>query len=267
LSKITAAEKKRLRALLTKKGRQEAGQFLAEGIRLLEESLHHRYYPIEVFYVPAQLDSRSVALIENYRRAGIAGREITSLEMKQISDTAANQGVLVLFNISRRDIKKMDNPKFRRILILDNISDPGNAGTILRSALAFGFNPVIFSENSVEPLNPKVVRSSAGAIFGIDLHSLSSAEIKEFIKKGNFKVIAADIKGDRLENIGRIVAPSDKIILAVGSEAEGLSPFINELCDLRIRISHTDKVESLNAAVAASILMKEIYYIDTGTKK
>jgi RNA methyltransferase, TrmH family len=267
LSKITQSEKKMLRTLLTKKGREEAGQFTAEGVRLLEESLRHCYFPVELFYVSSQLDPRGTILLERFKKAGVACREVSAPEMRQISDTAANQGILAHFNVGHSDLAKFNDNKYKRVLILDNISDPGNAGTILRSALAFGFNSAIFTENSVEPFNPKVVRSSAGAIFGLGLFSLAEAEIAEIINGGAYKLLAADIKGEVLNNIDQRLSPTDKILLAIGSEALGVSQFINKLCDIRLRISHTDNVESLNAAVAGSIIMKEIYYSDIGYKK
>ncbi len=186
--------------------------------------------------------------------------------MAQITDAAANQGILGLFDIDRIIMKDFENCNAKSILLLDNISDPGNAGTLLRSALAFEFNTVLLTGSTVEILNPKVVRSSAGAIFGLKVARATSEILVRMKKEKSFTLIAADIKGMNLaEGLLKIEFDSP-VMLAVGGEAEGLSSEISKLADLKLRIKHYDKVESLNAAVAGSIVMREIYQSRTGSK-
>jgi len=144
-------------------------------------------------------------------------------------------------------------------LLLDNISDPGNAGTLLRSALAFGFDAVLLTNNSVDPFNPKVVRSSVGAIFGFPIITATADEILRFKRYDGFKLVVADIKGLDLNSKKLNVKNYSRIVLALGSEAKGVSEYILSKADIRIKINHEDKVDSLNVAVAGSIIMKEFY--------
>ncbi len=142
---------------------------------------------------------------------------------------------------------------------MDGISDPGNAGTLLRSALAFGFDAVILTNNSVDPFNPKVVRSSVGAIFGFPIITATVEEILRFKKYDRFKLIVADTKGLDIHSKKINVKNYSRIVLALGSEAEGISEYILSMADIKIKINHEEKVDSLNVAVAGSIIMKEFY--------
>ncbi len=141
-------------------------------------------------------------------------------------------------------------------------SDPGNLGTLIRSGLAFGFDRLILTGSSADPFAPKVVRSTAGAIFGIKIVRLPETEHDELVKTK----AATKLKLIGAVALRRSVPPpltkeivEDGVILAIGSEAEGLSEEIINMIDRRITIRHTAAVESLNAGVAGSILMKQIY--------
>ena len=142
---------------------------------------------------------------------------------------------------------------------MDNISDPGNVGTLLRSAQAFGFDAVMLTNYSVDPYNPKVVRSSAGSIFGLTIITATTDEILRFKKYDRFKLIVADIRGIDLHSRKINIKNYSRIVLVLGSEAKGISDNILSKADIKIKVGHSDKVESLNVAVAGSIIMKELY--------
>jgi len=269
LSDLTQSEKKLLRSLLTKKGRAARHQFTAEGIRLLEESINHHCLPQKIFAVPDEISSRSKSLLQKFTKLKIPITKISAHEMAQITDTDTSQGMLGLFdsnliNIGFDEIISMNSSA---TLLLDNISDPGNAGTLFRSALAFGFETVFATESTVDFFNPKLVRSTAGAIFGLKVAEVTMEQLARIKKMKWIMLIAADIKGMSIHEGLKKYDSADPVILAIGAEAEGLSEKIINLSDIRIRIEHSREVESLNAAVAGSIIMREIYLNRIGDRR
>lgn len=266
MSVITQNEKKLLRSLLTKKGRTAHQQFLAEGIRLLEESVKHNLAPQKVYFAAHEISPRANLLVKKFTRLGIPIQSMSMREMAQIADTTTNQGIIGLFNIDQIIMNGIEKSEAAAILLLDNISDPGNAGTLFRSALAFEFNTVAVTSGTVDIFNPKVVRSSAGAIFGLRISEVTTDLLIRIKRDEKFFLIAADIKGNSCCDGLKKFDLMNPIILAVGGEAEGLSSEILKLADMRMKIEHSERVESLNAAVAGSIMMRELYQLKIGSK-
>lgn len=141
------------------------------------------------------------------------------------------------------------------VLILDGIQDPGNLGTIIRSAIAFNIRTIVLSNASVDVYNPKVVRATEGMIFNINV---LRRDLKEFIpslKTDGYKIIGTDVKsGKNIKDINK-----ERIALVIGNEGQGISEDIKSLCDDFTYIKMHNECESLNAGVAASILMYEVY--------
>ncbi len=256
---LTKTEIKDILSLGTKKGRKQKKQFAAEGVRLLEEALRHRFLPRILYISEAMLSERGLTLARAFGKQGVKIVVIASHQMQTIADTEAPQGLLGLFAIPETHRSELFGSGRRNILICDGISDPGNLGTLIRSGLAFGFTIVALIGRSVDPYSPKVVRSSAGALFGLDVLECDVSELGRALMEHSAVLIATDVKGtvglsamkDRLR--GRSVA------LAVGSETDGISPELMARAELKVKIAHRPLVESLNAAVAGSIAMKEIF--------
>lgn len=139
------------------------------------------------------------------------------------------------------------------IIVLDNIQDPGNLGTIIRSAVAFNFDSIILSENSVDLYNPKVIRASEGMLFNINV---IRCEINEFLNNldNSYTKITTDVKNGK--NIKEI--KFDKCAIVIGNEGNGVSIEVSSLCDEKVYINMSSNCESLNAGVSASILMYEV---------
>ncbi len=231
---------------------------MAEGVSLLEESLRFKIKPERVYFCETLMNSNGKRLLSKFRRWGIPLAAVAAADLEQISGTETSQGLLGVFRIPRFKFAKLVKPH-SRILVLDNISDPGNAGTLIRSAAAFGFDLAAVTNYSVEPYNPKVVRSSAGTIFTIPI---AVVEIEELLAvKGQYHIplLTADIRGAGLKSSLKQIDRKRSLMIAVGSEASGISKKLNAAADFRIRIKHDKRVESLNAAVAGSIIMKEVY--------
>lgn len=256
---LTRTELKNLQALLTKKGRRQYGRFLAEGVRLMEESLRFSLRPDTVYFAPSELSERARKLIERFRHAGVSCREIPVRQLGQLADTKSPQGIVGVFTAPSVDLTQLYTRRHRTILVCDNVSDPGNLGTLVRSALAFGFRLVIAVGSTAEPFAPKVVRSSVGAAFGVKMAVAEYAELERLVKAEQITLLAATGTGEKsLTDCIRRDADS-RYALVVGSEAEGLSGRILGLAACAVRIAHSPEVDSLNAAVAGSILMKGMY--------
>ena len=256
---ITKNKLKDIKSLSTKKGRKEKRQFLAEGVRLLEESLRHEYPPELVCFAPALISPRGKQLIDSFENRQVPVIPLKAQQYRSISDTKTPQGILGVFTTPRKELSELCRGGCRRVLLCDGVSDPGNLGTLMRSALAFGFETLVLTGTCSEPFAPKVVRSSAGAVFALGIAILSARKVISWVRAEKMFVVAADTTGDNSDQLPQGPLNRKRIVLALGSEASGLSQDIRERCDLRLRIPHAAAVESLNVAVAGSILMKKVY--------
>ncbi len=256
---LTKTELKNIQALSTKKERRARQRFTAEGIRLLEESARFTVWPETVYYAPAMLNERGNDLLRQFESARVPCTEIPSRQMKQVSDTKTPQGIIGIFRTPLLALAEQYRPRYRTILVCENISDPGNLGTLLRSALAFGFKLVVLTGSVAEPFAPKVVRASVGAVFGLALAEAGLDEIEMLIAEEKATLLAATTTGELTMTEAMIDQKGGRYALAIGSEAGGLSERLAALASVRVRIDHSPEVESLNAAMAGSILMKELY--------
>ncbi|UCD17264.1 MAG: RNA methyltransferase [Candidatus Zixiibacteriota bacterium] len=259
MSSLSQSTMKRLRQLHMAKGRANQKQFLGEGVRLLEESLRHLWLPRQVYFSDALINERGGALLKRFGEKQVPTSAVGTRDLRKLAETDQSQGVVAVFDIPPLEIERRLSPIPKSILYLDAIADPGNVGTLFRSALAFGVDLTVLSPGAVDPFSGKVVRSSAGAIFGMPVAIASIETLLGHLEHDACRVLAADLDGaepgdalDRLEAVRTV-------ILVVGSEATGLSQSVRSIVDLRVRIGHTDQVESLNAAVAGSIILREWY--------
>lgn len=139
------------------------------------------------------------------------------------------------------------------VLILDRLQDPGNLGTIIRSAVAFNFETIILSDDSVDLYNDKVIRASEGMLFHINIKRANIEAIIPLLKEKGYKVIGSVVSQNKN------ILPKENVALVIGNEGKGISPKIKEFCDSFVHIPMEPNCESLNAGVAASILMYEVY--------
>lgn len=180
---------------------------------------------------------------------------ITSIDViSALSDVKTPRGVVVMLEYTQFS-RFFDNPKVPKndFLVMDGIQDPGNAGTLIRSALAAGME-CVFILDGVNVTNPKLVRSSAGAVFNIPVYSLSRADFVEFSTKNNLSLAVTDMEG---ENIFDFV-PNSPLGIVVGNEGQGVSPQIENLASVKLTIPMKKGIESLNAGVSGSVVMFEI---------
>ncbi|MFH1699503.1 MAG: RNA methyltransferase [Candidatus Zixiibacteriota bacterium] len=246
-------EIKKLTALKRKKYRQAEGLFLCEGIRLLEEAVKSNYLPEKVYYSAALLSERGQNVVKSFRQNKLAVHDISVKELERIENTQSSQGIIGVFKIREYNLEQQLNMGMRKLLVCDNINDPGNLGTLMRSAAAFGFTPVITSTKTVEISNPKTLRAGMGACFNLPfIEKLAPELIVEKLREFGYKLILADVKGEDLDGLKPL---PDKLALIIGSEAVGGSNIFGKNADYAVKIPMSKNVESLNAAMAGTALM------------
>ncbi len=171
--------------------------------------------------------------------------------VNKLSYTKSPQGIIGV--VRKREVYVQGLSK---VLVLDNLQDPGNVGTLLRSALAFNYNQVFISDNSVDIYNDKVIRASQGAIFKINIKRDSLEHIFHFLKEEKFKIYATALTDNSLYL--EELKPHKKCALVLGNEGNGVSEISKEVADEIVKIHMSSKIDSLNVSVAGSIAM---YYI------
>ena len=237
---------KKISLLKHKKHREKNKLFVCEGKRsvlsaLLTPQVIYKIYFSDYFKL------KNKEIIGRTHDLKIPFEELSKKELESLSQTKSPSGILALCFLSKQ--KKL-NLKVKRWIYLDNISDPGNLGTIMRSALWFNFKNIALSKKCVDPYNPKVVRSSMGALFKLSIHS--DINLKVFQK--DYQIIGTSQKENNLETF----KTPNKLILIIGSEAKGISKENLKYVNSNLGIKRLGFGESLNAAVAASIVMYKL---------
>jgi len=201
----------------------------------------------------------SGVMYEIYQKLNRTGYEIVSdVLFKKMSDTVTPQGILCIVHISEESLDKLLSDNLEepfKIIALEGLQDPGNMGTIVRTAEAAGINLVLAGLNTVDVYSSKVVRSTMGSLFRVPIVYTDDlyGDIDK-IKSNNIKVYAAHLKGEKSY---RDVKYSDRCMILIGNEGNGLTDTATNLADTLVKIPMQGEVESLNAAVAAAILMFE----------
>ncbi len=172
---------------------------------------------------------------------------------RELSSTRSSQGILALFPRPHTPPTDLARGAVRRIVVLDSIQDPGNVGTIIRSAAAFDMSGVICLPGTADPWSPKAIRSSAGAVLTVPVAAASIAELISIIDANHLEVFSADPRAKE-ESISR----TEDYVVVLGSEGKGISPGLIER-SRGIRVAMSTRVESLNVAAAAAVIFSKLY--------
>ncbi len=197
---------------------------------------------------------RGAALITALRARGTAVTEVTALEFASAAETESPQGVLAIAEIPTRELEHLVVPPRARLVLLDAVQDPGNVGTILRTAAALGASAVLALPGTVDLWNAKVVRSAMGTGFHIPALSCTWDELDAFRVRDSIACWGADAGGRPLGEL----TPPQQLALIVGNEGAGLSPESLGRVDLLASLPISSAVESLNVAVATGILLYQL---------
>ena len=251
---LSKSQIKYLRSLKLKKNRTLNNQFVIEGIRVINELIkatlnQKNNYNIEEIIISNSFMINNHSFIEDLNSSFVV-KEISENDMRKISNLSTPPGIVALINKIENNTISTNSST----LLLDNISNPGNLGTIFRSAEWFGIKQVYISENTVDPYNPKTIQSAAGAHFFLD--SIIQTNLIDVIKlyKQQVQIIGTSINGDDINSIDI----NKNWILILGNEGHGISKEINKYIDKNITINKFGNIESLNVAMAGSIILSQL---------
>lgn len=247
-----------VKSLNTKKQRNKHSLFLVEGIRGCEELIKSEFKVDHIFYsAPGLSNPRIKGLIDILEAEKINCKEISPEEMNYIADAVTTQNIIAVAKLPS-DSLKINLSKMSKVICLESISDPGNLGAIVRTASWFGVDAVVLSNGSVDVYNPKVVRSSSGAIFTVPI--FSNVTLNDFLqeaKAANFQIIATIPHGGQSLHKTKF---AEKSLLIFGSEADGISAPIISAADTLLSIPSKGTAESLNLAISCGIILGVMDY-------
>ena len=243
------------RDLKRRKARERQQLFVSEGVRAVEELLRSPI-PVRGALIAAQLRDvpRGAELERRLRSSNVELAEVTPQEFASAAETESPQGVLAIAEVPTRTLEALPIQDYYRVLVLDAVQDPGNVGTILRTAAALGVTATVALPGTVDLWNAKVVRSAMGAHFHHPAMSSTCDEIETFRAIRDVSLWATDATGDLLDGN----AAPQRLALVVGNEGSGVSDAARERANRLVAIPIASSVESLNVAVATGILLHEL---------
>ncbi len=242
---LSKAQISLITSLQHKKFRTQHNLFVVEGIKSVLEFIHSSY-KISKIFATAEAAAKLGKIPQNIKLD-----ELTDAEFNKISGLKNPQGALALVEIPQFDQLKLTNLKGKHSLILDDVQDPGNLGTIIRTAEWFGIENIICSIGTVDAYNPKVVQATMGSLSRIKIHYL---DLEEFILKNNMPIFGALLNGESIyeTNFG------DEGFIMMGNEGNGIRESLIPKVDKAVTIPRVGNAESLNVAVATTIFCSEL---------
>ena len=232
------------------RSRMDENAIVVEGVRLMEEALAANW-DAHLIFLTQDLAERGLSLLDGFVDQGAQVLQVTPQVMRAASGTQSPQGLLGVLPVRTLSLPN----KIDFVLVPDEVRDPGNMGTILRTALAAGVGAVFLPPGSVDVYAPKVVRAAMGAHFHLPIKNITWQEFAQRLKSGPLKVYLADSQAERAYSQ---VDFKEAVAIIVGGEAEGAGEAARNLADEHIQIPMPGGTESLNAAVATAVLLFEV---------
>ncbi len=237
-SSVNNEKIKNIKKLNTKKYRDETNLYLVEGEHLIKEAYENNVL-------------EELILLENTKlNIDVKTSYVTKNVLKFISNLDTPNGIIGICK------KKENTLQGNKIVILEDVQDPGNLGTIIRSSVAFNVDTLVLSNNTVDLYNPKVIRATQGMIFKLNIIIENNLEeLIKNLKQNNYTIYTTNVKnGNSLKTIEK----KDKLAIIMGNEGSGVSDKLNSLADKYLYIDMNKNCESLNVAVATSIILYEL---------
>lgn len=252
-----------LRRLATRKGREGAAMVVVEGPRAVRAALEAgaRISFLVVEEGVAEEEGDPAVLLDEARGAGTEIHAVSARRFRELAGTEAPQGILAVAHEPRPELPDPDDPAAERpaagerCLVLDRVRDPGNAGTLIRAAAAFGLARVLVLDGTVDPWNGKAVRASAGLAFRIPVHRVPWPEGREWLRGAELPLLVADARGRDVRTVVREGGLGAAWALLLGNEAAGPRPEALEAAAAPVAVPLAPGVESLNVAMAGTVLM------------
>jgi RNA methyltransferase, TrmH family len=248
---LSRARAARVRALHSRKGREDTGEFLVEGVRQVEDLIASPIVPRLALISPSLEDTARGRELAARVRAAVASVDVTDAELAQLATTETTQGILAIAPIPRIGLDEVQLDDRSLIIVLDAVQDPGNFGTIVRSADAFRVAMIAALPGTVDPWNPKVVRSAAGSSLRIPIVETTLDVLLAHLRAHDATLLGADMDGISVEQS----VHHGPVALALGNEGAGLGDAVRAACDQLVSVPIGGVAESLNVGVAAGILM------------
>lgn len=243
-----------LRKLDQRRQRRRQGRFVAEGLQALRMALEAGWQAQEIYHCPACFTGPTAEdLLLQFVAGGARPIEVNEHVMQALSEREAPQGLVATLALPRSGLADLQLPQRSLVLVLDRLRDPGNMGTLLRTADAVGAGAVLLLPPCVDPFDPKVLRASMGSLFSLPVIMLDSlAPLAPWLQQQGLPLLGADAMR------GRLWTEMDwqgGLALALGNEAEGLAESLLNLCEGLAALPVQGHAESLNVAVAGGVLM------------
>jgi TrmH family RNA methyltransferase len=248
-----------IRDLHRRRGRERRGLALAEGIRLVEEAIANGIEIRGTAVSPAlEGTTRGQTLKATLLSRGIRVEEVSDVELDELTDTEHPQGITAVIEPKKWTLADIRLTSGLTALVLDAVQDPGNVGTMLRTALGLGAAGVIALKGTADLNNPKVIRGGMGATFRLPSVAAAPEEMVAWARLQRSEIWVAAVGGDPAGRLPQRSASRPPVLLVVGNEGAGVSPALDAAASRRIGIALAPGVESLNVAVAAGILLHEV---------
>lgn len=235
--------------------RYKMQQIALEGPNLIREALKAGLTPSVVFYTGVYFESEGKKWLSGLNPS-VKQFELTLPLFKKISDTETPQAVAAILPFNPEKSMKIPAGLMQLVLVLDKIQDPGNMGTIIRTAAAAGVDVIYYTSGSVDPYSQKVLRATAGTIFSLPIELIREPlTLIRNLKRQKMQLVAADAHSDQAYWSADYRQPT---VLIIGNEAAGISPELIEETDFSIAIPLAENIDSLNASIAAGVILYEI---------
>jgi RNA methyltransferase, TrmH family len=247
---LSQGERRLIDALKRRRKRRETGLFLAEGVRVAEELLAAGIVP-EMAVVSSALEDTGRGREVRRRLPAAAVRSVSEHELARLAATDSPQGVLIVARAPEKTAESVGLSQRALVLVLDEVQDPGNFGTLVRSAAAFDVAAVVALPGTVDPWNPKAVRAAAGMSFHVPILAMVPADAIAWLRTHEFQILVTEA-GDAVPDE---VPAADRVALVVGNEGAGVSAAMRAEAARAVSVPMPGRAESLNVAVAAGILL------------
>ena len=248
-----------IRDLHRRRGRERRGLALAEGIRLVEEALATAITVRGAAVSPAlEATIRGKGLKAALLEKGVRVEEVSDQELDELTDTEHPQGIVAVIEPKEWTLADIRLLPGGTILVLDGVQDPGNVGTMLRTALGLGAAGLVALKGTADLTNPKVIRGGMGASFRLPAVPATPEEVVAWARLQRGQIWVADMKGESPGRLPQRTPQRAPVLLVVGNEGAGVGPIMDAAADRRIGVSLAPGAESLNVAVAAGILLHEV---------
>ena len=239
------------------KSRREMGLFIVEGVRMCQEALVSGWEIEAAFATEDFVESSHWTEFEDtFLHRKISWRTLSDANFRKLADTDTPQGILMIMRIPKEFGQKPSWQRAKFVLALESIRDPGNMGTLIRSADWYGVTALLLSQDCVDPFNPKVLRGSMGSAFRMRIYATDNfpGTLRE-MKEANFWLVAGSLSGKKILQDTHFRKP---VGLILGNEAHGISSEVEKIADMSVKIWRYGQAESLNVATAGTVFLHHI---------